>query len=69
MSLSPEIPMEINATRMVPCQPLTKEEQDCHFAEGLCLYCRGAEHTIKTCLNMSEYAKKKFNAWNDSGKA
>jgi hypothetical protein len=68
-SLSPGIPMEIDATRTVPRQPLTKEERDRRFAEGLCLYCGGTEHTVKTCPNMSERAKKKFNARNDSGKA
>jgi len=68
-SLPPGIPMEIDATKTVPCQPLTKEEHDCLFAQGLCLYCGGAEHTVKNCPNMSERAKKKFNARNDSGKA
>jgi hypothetical protein len=68
-SLPPGVPMEIDATRTAPRQPLTKEERDRRFAEGLCLYCGGAEHTVKTCPNMSERAKKKFNARNDSGKA
>lgn len=68
-SLPPGVPMEIDATKTVPRQPLTKEERDRRFAQGLCLYCGGAEHTVKNCPNMSERAKKKFNARNDSGKA
>jgi len=68
-TLSPGIPMEIDATRTVPRQPLTREERDRRFAQGLCLYCGGTEHTVKNCPNMSERAKKKFNARNDSGKA
>ncbi|KAG1848642.1 hypothetical protein C8R48DRAFT_614755 [Suillus tomentosus] len=68
-SLPPGVPMEINATKTVPRQPLTKEEHDRRFTQGLCLYCGGAEHTVKNCLNMSEHAKQKFNARTDSGKA
>jgi hypothetical protein len=61
-TLPPGVSMEIGAMKTVPRQPLTKEEQDCHFAQGLCLYCGGAKHTIKNCPNMSERAKKKFDA-------
>jgi hypothetical protein len=68
-SLPPGVPMEIDATRTVLRQPLTKEERDHRFTQSLCLYCGGTEHTVKTCPNMSERAKKKFNARNDSGKA
>jgi hypothetical protein len=68
-TLPPGVPMEIDATKTVPRQPLTKEERDRRFAQGLCLYCGGTEHTVKNCPNMSERAKKKFNARNDSGKA
>ncbi|KAG1744210.1 hypothetical protein EDB19DRAFT_1827098 [Suillus lakei] len=38
-TLSPGIPMEIDTTKTVPRQPLTKEEWDCCFTQGLCLYC------------------------------
>jgi len=68
-TLPPGVPMEIDAMKTVPRPPLTKEERDRCFAQGLCLYCGGAEHTVKNCPNMSERAKKKFNAQNDSGKA
>lgn len=60
-SVSPGIPMEIDATKTTPCAPLSKEERERRRREGLCSYC-GGKHGIDNCPNMSERAKKAFAA-------
>lgn len=58
-SLSPGIPMEINALRTHPRGPLTQEEKKRRRALGLCNYCGGPNHIASDCPNKKKTTWKK----------
>ncbi|KAI3601259.1 hypothetical protein WG66_013362 [Moniliophthora roreri] len=60
-TLSTGEPMEIDATKVTkPRGPLTKAEREHYRQNGLCMYCRGTNHQVKQCPNMSDKARKAY---------
>lgn len=58
-TLSPGIPMEIDATKTSRYRPrLTPEEQKRRRENNLCRYCGGENHYADNCPNMSEWRRK-----------
>ena len=50
------VPMEVDAIKH---GPLTTEERQRRFREGLCLYCGKGKHLASDCPNKSDKAKKR----------
>lgn len=67
-TLSPGVPMEIDATRVSrPRGPLTDEEKNRRRTLNLCLYCGGAGHSANDCPNKK--SKPAGSSSKSSGKA